>query len=162
MVRLDFLEKVEVFKDLNDGQLVAVQNCCEEKAFQREDKIFEVGDEARSSWIVMEGQVDLRFDLPRRPTAEENTIASIAGGRFLGWSSLVPPYKYRLSAYCAGRTCKMIKIDTANLTRLFESDAKLGRTIMTNLAGIIGGRFNQLENAIVKRRGEDVMSNWKW
>ncbi len=162
MVRLDFIEKVEAFKGLNDEQMTAVQNCCEEKEFQRGDKIFGVGDEARYPWIVMEGQVDLRFDLPRRPTAEENTIASIAGGKFLGWSSLVPPYKYRLSAYCASRTCKMIKIDRTKLTKLFENDFKLGRIIMTNLAVIIGGRFNQLENEIVKRRGQDVMSNWKW
>jgi CRP-like cAMP-binding protein len=162
MVSLYFIEKTEVFKDLNDEQMAAVQNCCEQVEFQRGDKIFGVGDEARYPWIVTEGQVDLRFDLPRRPTAEENTIASIAGGRFLGWSSLVPPYKYRLSAYCTSRTCKMIKIDKARLTQLFENDAKLGRTIMNNLAVIVGSRFNQLENEIVKRRGEDVMSNWKW
>ena len=50
MVTLNFLENVEVFKELDDDQLVAVQGCCREVAYGRGDKIFGVKQTPLSLW----------------------------------------------------------------------------------------------------------------
>lgn len=146
MISLDFLKKVEVLKGVDDKGLTAVQSCCEEKEFQIGDILFAEGQEAAHLWVVTEGQVDIRFDLPDRPTSEENNISSIFETMAFGWSGLVPPNKYSLSAYCASRKCKVIRMARECLTSLFEKDPRLGYQVMTNVIAVVGKRIYQLQN----------------
>jgi len=148
MTSLDVLKKAEVFKELNDQHLAAVNVCCEIKEYKREDKIFSEGDDAAYLWIVAEGEVDIRFELPGRDSSFENNISTASAYAAFGWSGLVPPHKYRLSAYCATTNCKVIRAKRDSLLKLFEKDAAIGYRVMTNLTSVVGKRFNQLqENA---------------
>ncbi len=98
MTDLDFLRSVEVFNGLDDGKLAEIREYCQEKEFRQDEKLFSEGEDATCLWIVQKGQVDLRFDLPDRSTSTKNTISSIFKFMTFGWSSLVAPNKYRLSA----------------------------------------------------------------
>ena len=153
MVRLDFLEKAEVFKGLNQDQLAAARDCCEEVEFNHGDKIFAEGDNADNLFVVINGQVDLRFDLPKRSTSEENTISSISEGQTFGWSSMVPPHKYTLSAYCVKGSCKLIKAEKESLAHLIKKDDEFGYRVMSNIVAIIGKRFHKLQDRVTKDRG---------
>jgi (2Fe-2S) ferredoxin/signal-transduction protein with cAMP-binding, CBS, and nucleotidyltransferase domain len=144
MISLDFLGKVSVFKGLAEDQLTIIQECCSEKGFSHGDKLFDEGDEASHLWIVMEGQVDLRFELPGRSTSMKNTITTISKTKTFGWSSLVVPNEYALSAYCATRKCTVVKVEKECLFNLFEKNARLGYVTMSNLSEIIGKRFDRL------------------
>jgi (2Fe-2S) ferredoxin/signal-transduction protein with cAMP-binding, CBS, and nucleotidyltransferase domain len=146
MIGLDFLRTVEVFTGLDDHQLTAIQNCCVEKEFIFDNKLFGEGEKAAHLWVVIDGQVDLRFDLPGRATAPENTISAATATKLIGWSSFVPPYKYTLSAYCATRNCKVAKIDKASLTRLFEEDPRIGYQVLSRLIQVTGSRFQQMQS----------------
>lgn len=149
MSSLDFLKKVEVLKGLDDERLVTVQTCCHEAAYYRNDKLFAEGEEATHLWIVMEGQIDIRFDLPGRPSTVENNISSLSEGMTFGWSGLVPPHKYKLSAYCTSKTCKVMKIEKGCLIKLFDGDETLGYYVMKNMAGIIGNRLNRMQETFM-------------
>ncbi len=145
MIDLDFLKKVELFKYLNDGQLATVQGCCQEETFQQGDKLFAEGDKADHLWMVLEGQIDIRFDLPRQPTSEANNISSVTDTMAFGWSGLVPPNKYTLSAYCVSRTAKVVKMTRECLLKLFEDDTAMGYRVMTNVNAVVSRRFQQLQ-----------------
>jgi len=150
MTSLDFLRRVEVFKGLLDSQLAGFEDHCREMEFRQNDKLFSEGDDAAFLWMVKEGRVDLRFDLPDRSTSTKNTISPISEFMTFGWSSLVAPHKYRLSAYCATQSCKVIQIEKENLIKLFKQDSKTGYLVMSNLVEIIGQRFRQLQDAASK------------
>ena len=126
MTSLDFLRSVEVFKGLIDSRLTGFEEHCRELEFRQNDKLFSEGEDASCLWMVKEGRVDLRFDLPDRSTSTKNTISSISEFMTFGWSSLVAPHKYRLSAYCATQTCKVIQIEREKLVDLFKQDSKIG------------------------------------
>jgi signal-transduction protein with cAMP-binding, CBS, and nucleotidyltransferase domain len=160
MVTLDFLEKVEVFKDLNDEQLTIIQECCQTTEFKRGDKIFGAGDEPLHLWVVLAGEVDLHWEIPGRSVSAEKTISTLTEASTFGWSSLVPPYKYRLSAYCASRTCKLIKIAKDKLINLFEKEAAIGYKVMTGLLSVVGARFLHLQDEVARRRGSDIINQW--
>ena len=147
MLLLYFLKKVDIFKGLDDAQLEQIASGCHEKEYQVGDRLFAEGEKADRAWIVMEGQVDLRFDLPGRPTTEENTIFSIKEGNTLGWSSFVPPYQYKLAAYCASRSCKIVQINKEHLLDLFEKDNRMGYKVITNLTGVASMHFHSLQNS---------------
>jgi len=150
MTSLDFLRSVVVFKGLIDSQLTGFEDHCREMEFRQNEKLFSEGDDAACLWIVKEGRVDRRFDLPDRSTSTKNTISSIAEFMSFGWSSLVAPHKYRLSAYCATKSCKVIQIDREELVKLFKQDTKTGYLVMSNLVEIIGQRFRQLQDSASK------------
>lgn len=146
MTDLDFLRSVEVFEGLDDSKLAGIRQHCREKEFRQNEKLFSEGEAATCLWIVSKGQVDLRFDLPDRPTSTKNTISSIFKFMTFGWSSLVAPNKYRLSAYCATANCKVIQIDREKLVEAFKADSRIGYVVMSNLVKIIGERFNQMQD----------------
>ena len=144
---LDFLGKVDIFKGLNQDQLNAVNKVGQEKEYEYGDRLFAEGENADRIWLVMDGQVDLRFDLPGRPTSEENTVFSITAAETLGWSSFVPPFKYALSAYSATKSCKILQINKEHLLECFEKDPRMGLMFMTNVAAIASRHFDQLQES---------------
>jgi len=165
MASLDLLDQVEAFKGMNDDQLTAIQPHVHEMTFQRGDKLFTEGDPATEVWFVMEGEVDLRFEMPDgRPTTDETTISKVQAKDFvaktLGWSCFVPPHKMRLSAYCISRSCKVIKIARENLIRIFDKDHQAGYRFMSYLVKVVGYRFQQFQDEVAKHRGEYMMSGW--
>jgi NADP-reducing hydrogenase subunit HndB len=150
MTGRDFLRSVEVFKGLPDEQLNRFLDHCREKEYRQNEKLFSEGDDAACLWMVKEGRVDLRFDLPDRPTSTKNTISSISEYKTFGWSSLVAPHKYRLSAYCATKYCNVIQIERQALLDVFEQDSSAGYLVMSNLVEIVGQRFRRLQDSASK------------
>jgi NADP-reducing hydrogenase subunit HndB len=141
---LNFLEKVEIFKGFNKDQLKTVKKGGQKKECLYGDRLFAEGEDADRIWLVMEGRVDLRFELPGRPTSEENTVFSITVAQTLGWSSFVPPFKYALSAYITTKTSKVLQITKDHLLECFEKDPRMGLMFMTNVAAIASMHFDQL------------------
>jgi len=160
MISLEFIESVDVFSDLNDDQLSAVQACCKEAKYQRGDKLFAAGDDPVFFWVVREGEVDLLWDMPDRPDVPTESISRLTAKMPFGWSSLVPPNRYRLSAVCASRSCTVVKADAAQLRKLFEADSLLGYKVMSKVLAVISMRFYQLQDEVARRRGHDIINQW--
>ena len=159
MISLDFIEKVDVFSELNDDQLSAVQGCSETADFKRGDNLFKAGDEPDYFWVVIEGQVDLTWE-SSDPEPSGESISQLGPGMPFGWSSLVPPNRYRLSAVGATRSGQVMKVDAAKLRALFENDADLGYKVMSKVLAVISTRFYQLQDEVARRRGHDILNKW--
>ena len=147
MIGLEFLKGVDIFKGLNENQLVTIQAGCREKKYENGNRLFAEGDTADRLYIVIEGQVDLRFELPGRPSSEENTISSMTAAKTIGWSSFVPPCRYKLSAFCSTDTCRILQINKDYLLSLFEKDAQMGYLVISNLTGVASTRFHRLQDS---------------
>jgi CRP-like cAMP-binding protein len=160
MVSIDFLDKVQIFQGLNHEQLAEIVKYCDEAEFRPGAKLFEQGEDAVYLWIVKEGQVDLRFEIAGSTSSEKNTISSISETGAFGWSSFVSPNKYRLSGYCAGKSCKLIKVEREGLKQLFETDPDIGYTVISNVATVVGTRFHEFQEEAARRRGQDLLGGW--
>jgi len=160
MVSLDFLEKVEVFKDFNDNQLSALQKCGSVLEFQRGDRLFAEGEDSKHLWIVEEGQVGLRFDTQEGRTSEKDKVSFISELQTFGWSCFVPPNTYSLSGYCESRQCKVVAMEKEKLIKLFEDDSEIGYGVMFYLVCVVGSHFHRFQDELAKQMGHDIMSNW--
>jgi CRP-like cAMP-binding protein len=160
MISLDFLENVEAFAGLNDRQLTALQGCCEVVDYKRGEKIFAAGETSEYFWVLREGQINLTWKMPEGPALPESTITTLTAGMPFGWSSLVAPHRYRLSAHCTSRNCKVLRLPKGCLRQLFEDDAELGYKIMSKVMIVAGQRFHQLQDEVAKRRGYDIINQW--
>ena len=160
MIDLDFLDKVEVFKGLDDSQLSAVAQCGEIVSLKREEKLFGQGEDSEFLWVVMNGQVDLREEAVKRSKKTTDQISFISEAQIFGWSCFVPPYTYRLSGYCTTRTCSAVKFQKECLKALFESDPDVGYHIMSYLVTVVGSHFKNFQDELAKKRGIDIMTKW--
>jgi CRP-like cAMP-binding protein len=159
---IGFLGQVEVFKGLDPNQLKVLKPCCQVILFKQGDKIFSEDDDAFFLWAVVDGQVDLRFDLPGRESAGETTISTVLPGKVFGWSSLVPPNIYRLSAYCTSPDVEALQINRDCLKKLFRKDPLIGYVIMSNVAIVIGTRFQQLQDELSLKNGKSMLFQSDW
>ncbi len=147
MAEIDVLRQVETFQSLSDDELLAIGKLITEKRFNYGDRLFKDGDPATHLWIVEEGLIDLRFDLPGRETSEESTLSSISENKIIGWSSLVPPYKYKLSAYCVSTQCRVLVIDREPLRDLLSKNPETGYRVMSAMLRVVGRRFQRLQGS---------------
>ena len=167
MIELEMLRRLHPFKDMNENHLKKLQPKCELVEFRKGDKLFTEGDDAAHLWVVREGSVDLRFELPDgRPTSGEMTVDSVEvekkepEAKILGWSCFVPPYKMRLSAYCVTKCCKIVRVLKSDLLQLFTDDALMGYLFMSYMIRVVGFRFHQFQNHVSKNLGEYLMFGW--
>ncbi|MBC2713743.1 MAG: cyclic nucleotide-binding domain-containing protein [Desulfobacteraceae bacterium] len=160
MIGLEFLEQVDVFRNLTDDQLFAIQECAEAVDFKRGDRIFAQGDSSSYVWIVLEGDVELRSEPSGQDGGIRPSPSFMSEAQAFGWTCFVPPYKYRLSGYCASRWCKVIRLESEDLLAIFEQDEVMGFKAMEYLLGAVGKQFEQLQDEIAKVRGIEMMSQW--
>ena len=161
MIDLKILKTVEALKGLNNDQLAAIQKCSEKMEFNQGQRLFAEGEDSAHLWIVLEGEVELRNDRPEgQPNPVEDPISFISKAALFGWSSFMPPFKYKLSAYCASQKCEVARIEKKSLVKLFENDADMGFELMSQILGVIGTHFYQFRNGIAQRWGHDIMSGW--
>ena len=160
MMTLEFLESVDLFKDMDDNQLERILDCCKVADFKRGERLFAAGQDADFLWVVINGQVELRED-DSGPSSPDNAIISmLSDSMAFGWSSLVSPFRYYFSADCVSRTCNVLQVDRNCLIKLMEKDTEIGYPIMSRLLTLVGQRFDRLEEEIIKRLGRDIINQW--
>jgi CRP-like cAMP-binding protein len=167
MIDIELLRELHPFKNMNKNHLEMLQTKCKELSFRMGDKLFTQNDPAVHLWIVREGCVDLRFELPdRRPTSVDMTVDEIKvkekepEAKVLGWSCFVPPYKMRLSAYCITDTCQIIRVLKSDLLKMFDGDPHMGYLFMSYMIQVVGFRFHQFQDYVARNLGEDLMFGW--
>ncbi len=167
MVSLELVKSIEAFRELTDEQVAMIKDHCEICEYDLGDKLFREGDESKHLWIVIQGQVDLRFEMPdMRPSSGHQTISKVdveeqkPEAKVLGWSCFIPPHKMRLSAYCATDLCKIIRIKKDALLDIFSKHPEIGYKFLQYLITVVGFRFHQFQDHVAKGLGEDLMSGW--
>lgn len=167
MIDIQVLKELKPFIGMNEEHLEKLQPKCEEVVFHEGDKLFTQNDEALHLWIVRDGFVDLRFELPdRRTTSPDMTVHSVEiedkapEAKVLGWSCFVPPYRMRLSAYCVTDTCDIIRVLKTDLLKIFEQDPGMGYLFMSYMIRVVGFRFHQFQDHVATNMGEDLMFGW--
>jgi CRP-like cAMP-binding protein len=161
MNSLDFLDQVEMFSGLSDQQLQAIQDTAESAEYKKGDPIFKHGQTAEYLWIVLEGELQLICESDQalqKDVCEPITFVSEA--QTYGWHCFVPPFEYRLSGYCASRHCRLIRLKKEALERLFKKDPEIGFAVMQYTIRAIGTQFQELQDELARRRGQEILSNW--
>ena len=120
-----------VFADLDPEYLELMAGCAQNVGFDADERIFREGDEANDFYVVRHGLIALEQYVPNRGVL---TVQTTGPGEIAGWSWLVPPYRWQLSAR-AVEPVRAIKIDGTCLRDKCESDPALGYKLLSRIAG---------------------------
>ncbi len=83
MISIEILREIKDLKGLNDTQLQAIHECCTEKEYKKDDRLFGQGEEASHLWLLSEGEVSLRFDLPPESLHDSYSLMTGKNGKTL-------------------------------------------------------------------------------
>ncbi len=114
-----------------------------ERSYEVDTTIVREGAPADAFFLLVSGKVALEVvahDRPRR------TIETIGPGEVLGWSWLVPPYRWRLDARAVKPT-RLVAIEGAGLRALLDRQPAEGYRFLLRLLPVVAER---LENTRVQ------------
>ena len=125
------------FKGLDPQHLKIIVGCASNVRFEPEQIIYKEGDPAEKFFLIREGKIGLEINVPHRGSI---AIQTVNAGDILGWSWLMPPYKWRFTGRVYERT-RAIALDGACLRGKCEEDHALGYEFYKRFADIIVQRL---------------------
>ncbi|MGC8669498.1 MAG: cyclic nucleotide-binding domain-containing protein [Chthonomonadales bacterium] len=125
------------FQGLDAQQIKIVASCAYNAHFDAGDYVFREGEEAKTVYIIREGEVVLEAPRPGKPAVEVQTIAA---GSVLGWSWLFPPHRWRFDAR-ATKWTRTIALDAACLKSKCQANHDLGYELLKRFAAIVVERL---------------------
>ncbi len=138
---------------MDDSNLskIATLPSCREEAYQPEVVIFRAGDEANYLYVLKEGRVDLVAEVPSmsKQAATNIVVDIVTTGGFFGWSALVEPHFYTMSAVCK-EPSRAVVISGIELMGLFEKDHHINYKVFQSLSYIVGTRLRNMEQVLMK------------
>lgn len=103
-------------------------------------ELFTIGTEADRIFIVERGRIKLTLPMQVRGRDQDVLVEEMGPGQTVGWSALVPPYRFTLKATAPVET-EVIALSRDALRELFADDPAAGYTVTMNLAAVIGERL---------------------
>lgn len=160
MAGVEFLAKVEACQGLDLDELSLLAGLCESAALGPGQTLFAEREPASRLYMVAQGGVELGYRLPGGRDGGWTVLTRVAVDGTFGWSALVPPHRYRLSARAGGDGAVVQSLERGDLETLFEANPRVGFLFMRNLAEVIGRRFHDLQEEQCRQLGFDQMHGW--
>ncbi len=125
------------FKDVADQSIEKIASFSKEVKVEAGEFIFRSGEEAGKFYLIQQGEVIIEI----APTRHSDvSIQSIREGEVLGWSWLIPPFKWQFDAKAVELT-KAIAIDAQSLRAFCKQNHAAGYQILTRMIQIVAQRL---------------------
>lgn len=121
---------------LEPQYLKLIVGCASNMCFKAGQLLFHEGEEANQFYMIREGKVALEIPAAPRPIV----IQTVREGDVLGWSWLVPPYRWRFDARALDPT-RAIALDGKCLRTKSEEDHNLGYELMKRFSNVMVERL---------------------
>jgi CRP-like cAMP-binding protein len=118
-------------------QLELITGCATNVKFDAGQYLFREGEEANHFYLVRHGKVSLELFSPEKGPI---SIQTMGEGDTLGWSWLIPPYKWTYDARAVELT-RAIALDGKCLRGKCEKDHDLGYELFKRVAHILSDRL---------------------
>lgn len=125
------------FAGLDERALRLIAGCATNVHVADGTYLFHEGEAADLFYLVRRGRVALEL---HRPGAGPYVLDTVEDGQVLGWSWLVPPYRWFLDARAVDAV-SLISIDGACLRGKCDDDPTLGYPLMQRVARVMHGRL---------------------
>jgi CRP-like cAMP-binding protein len=103
-------------------------------------ELFHLGDRADSIYLVARGRIRLTLPMQVRSREEDVLVEERSSGQTVGWSALIPPYRFTLTA-SAPLESEVVALSRETLDNHFASHPASGYAVSLNLASVIGQRL---------------------
>lgn len=104
------------------------------------DTLFRLGDRADSLFVIDRGRVALTLPMQIRDRDEDILIEERAPGQTVGWSAIIPPHRFTLTASALIET-DVLALPSDALLEYFAMHPEVGYAVTRNIASVVGQRL---------------------
>ncbi len=147
------LRGCEVFSVLSDTELEKIAASVLEKEYEAGTAIFHEGDSADELLVLQEGKVAIQMILPRKDgqVSRRVSVEIVGKNDVLGWSAIVEPYVYTLTAVCLQKV-KALSVSGNKLRWLLQDNHKIGYEVLKGLIKVVASRLDDTRHMLVSER----------
>ncbi len=124
-------------KGLDSYYVDLLISCASNVRFDRDHRLFRKGGQANHFYLIREGEIALEVFAPER---EPLIVETVSQGEVLGWSWLVPPYRWHFDARAVAPV-RAIAVDGKCLRVKCEKNPHLGYELLKRTVEIMGQRL---------------------
>ncbi len=124
-------------KGMHPEYIDLMAGCARNLKFEEGQFVFREGGEADNFYFIRSGKVALEIYSPQKGL---DIIETLGDGDVLGWSWLIPPYKWKFDARVVEQA-RVIAFDGKCLRNKCESDHDLGYALLMKFSQIIEERL---------------------
>ncbi|NUR94818.1 MAG: cyclic nucleotide-binding domain-containing protein [Kribbellaceae bacterium] len=126
-----------VFDGLTAHERGLLLGTSHEEFYDDGERLFNEGEPAGYCWSIKHGRVALDTAIPGRGHV---VVETLGPGDLLGWSWLIPPYRWHFGARAIG-TVEATAFDAAQLRVLADQDPRLGYVLTRQLLAVVLDRL---------------------
>jgi len=119
--------------------------------------LFRLGDPADRLFLTERGRIRLTLPMHLRGKEEDVLAEERSPGQTVGWSALVPPYRFTLSA-AASLDTEVIALPQKALREYMAAQPAVGCKIALNLAVVIGHRLQLFQTMWLREMERTVQA----
>jgi CRP-like cAMP-binding protein len=134
------LDRAELFQGLGRDRVRRAVAIGRARTLEAGRYLFLLGDNADEAYVVLRGSLDLCLPIALRGTVKDVRVESVGVGQALGWSALVRPYRFTLSAR-ATEPSEVIAFARVDLQDLFEAEPAIRFAFLTRVSEVVGTRL---------------------
>ena len=151
------LMTAELFQGLRTSGIERLFAIGRTRSLANGEYLFLLGDSAECIYVVTSGTVHLCLPLMVGGVVSDVPVEAATAGKALGWSALVKPYRFTLSARAANEST-VIGFPRAELQQLFDREPDLGRRFLANLSELVGLRLVTFQALWVRELQQAVLA----
>ncbi len=133
----ELLDDSPFFHELPAPVIAHVAGCAQTARFERGDMLFQAGQPADTFYVIRQGRVAVELHNPSRGTI---TLDTLHDGEVVGWSWLIPPYRWMFGARAVEST-SAVAFDGACLRGKCDTDPALGYALMQRVSQVMYERL---------------------
>lgn len=141
-----YLGQLPFFSGLTNAQLDLLAGFASATRYNGQQRVFKSDTDADKFYIVRDGKVGVEIPAV---AGEPLRIQTLGNGGVLGWSWLLPPYRWLFDARALVPS-DIIVVDGARLREQCETDNALGYQLMKRFAVLMAERLNASRIAAIK------------
>ena len=149
------LKECGVFSTLGRSQLEGIGAMAVPEEHQAGSTLFVAGDAATSFYVVEEGKIALQMtpakELGQSTPMRRITVDTVVPHEVLGWSAVVPPHIYTLTAVCLSAT-RVLAFSGPDLRRFLEDGPDAGYKILVQLVQVVAERLRDTRWVLIAER----------
>ena len=134
----DFLSAHEFFKGLNEDFITLLSDYATERKVKKGEVLFQPGKPANRFYLLCNGRVSVQVPALVGPALELQVLGE---NQILGWSWLIPPYRWNFLARAVEDT-DLLEFDGSAILERCEKDPKFGYELFKRFTALMSERLD--------------------
>jgi CRP/FNR family transcriptional regulator, cyclic AMP receptor protein len=141
---IDRLRQADLFEGLSEGTMQRLAVIGRVRSLRAGEYLFLLGDSAQHLCVVLKGQVELCFPISAGGVVRDISVETVGVDKTVGWSALVKPFRFTLSARAA-EPVEVMAFARHDIEAMLDGEPGFARVVLGRISELIATRLAMFE-----------------